>query len=134
MIRSIVFIALFIHTIAYAHPGELDSCKGHSTQEYVEYPNRFDGKPTVPSEAGEYHFHFTIEEMDNEVLPTLSEYRRVHPRRNPLGIDHGSFMVKGKRYEIWEYTRQEEAIIHCTDDEEVLHTGIARIRIEDDWE
>lgn len=151
-------VALFLigGGLAWSHPGDLDVCGGHTEMERVEYPLMANGQPTVPSEPGEYHFHFTQEQMDQEVLPSLREYRRRHAlalralmsnasageaivvndalevvhmtKRIGLGMtDYGSFTVGDKTYDIWEYTRQQEAILHCQGDDEVLHTGIARI-------
>ena len=113
---------------AWAHPGPVDACLGHAVTEHVEYPVMADGTPTVPGEPGEYHLHFTPHQMEWEVLPSLRDYQRVHPAATSLGIDHGSFFVGDRQYDIWEYTRQNEAIIHCRDDEDVMHTGKIRIR------
>ena len=114
---------------AFAHPGPVDACLGHTVTDRVEYPDQADGQPTVPSEPGEHHFQFTPEQMDQEVLPSLRAYRARHPSSTSLGIDHGSFEVNGRGYDIWEYTRQGEAIVHCQGDDEVVHTGIIRIRV-----
>lgn len=120
--------------LASAHPGRTDACGGHQVTEVFHYAScvpSATGNASVEcadSEAGEYHFHFTAKQMNGEVLPSLSEYRRTHPASTSLGIDHGSFTTGGKAYDIWEYTRQGEAILHCRGDENVIHTGIARVK------
>ena len=124
-----VLVGMSVMPCAWAHPGRTDACRGHAVQERVDYPVSTEGTTPVPSEPGEYHFHFSPQQMNEEVLPSLSEYRRAHPNSTSLGIDHGSFVVAGRTYDIWEYTRQEEAILHCRDDENVVHTGISRIRL-----
>lgn len=123
-----------IPLLAWAHPGRTDSCGGHTVSEPYEYtactPSAT-GHAQVecsPSEAGEYHLHVSAEEMNEQVMPSLAEYRRTHPSSTSLGIDLGSFTMNGRTYDIWEYTRNGEAIIHCRDDENVLHTGIMRVK------
>lgn len=134
MSTMLAMIFVFLWTdLALAHPGRTDTCGGHTVSERYHDPAC---RPTATgnaevecadSEPGEYHFHFSGQQMDREVLPSLAEYRRTHPAETSLGIDRGSFIVGGRTYDIFELTRQGEAIIHCQDDENVLHTGIARI-------
>ena len=121
-------VLLLVAPTAWAHPGSTDACYGHTVMEWVEYPANPDGQPSYPSEPGEYHFHFTPEQMP-EIRESLSAYKRTHPQFTPLGEDYGSFTVGEHTYDILEYTReQREAILHCQGDDEVTHTGIARIR------
>lgn len=117
--------------LSLAHPGRTDACGGHTVTEWVEYPANPDGQPSYPSEPGEYHFHFTPQQITEEVRPSLAAYKQTHPQQTPLGEDYGSFVVEGHTYDILEYTReQKEAILHCQGDDEVTHTGIARVRME----
>lgn len=109
-----------------AHPGDVDRCGGHETETWVAYPSQAGGQPTVPSEPGEYHFHFTPAQMEEEVLPSLRASRQQAHRP---ADDFGSFHVANRTYDILQYTRQGEAILHCQGDDEVTHTGIARIRV-----
>jgi len=113
---------------ALAHPGELDACGGHIAQEQVEYGSLPDGTPIVPSEIGEYHTHFTKEQLVKEVFTSLRDYRLTHPELNPP--DYGSFIVGERTYDILEYTRQQEAIIRCVEDDGTEHVGIVRGRVE----
>ena len=122
--RSAIYLSvLLIAPTAWAHPGGRDACGGHTVTKRVEYPPQANGEPTVPSEPGEQHFHFSAVQVKEEVLPTLWAYRRTHPDVK----DFGTFVVNGRAYDIWEYTRQGEAILRCQGDAEVLHTGIARV-------
>lgn len=117
----------------WAHPGPLDACGGHVAEQWVEYPANPDGQPAYPSEPGEYHFHFQPEQMA-VIRESLAAYKQTHPQFVPMGDgrlveDYGSFTIEGKTYDILEYTRQHRAaILHCQDDDEVTHAGIARIR------
>ena len=123
-----VVLSLGLAPLAWAHPGELDACGGHTATEWVEYPPQANGALIVSSEPGEYHVHLTPVEMD-EALVSLRRYRRQY--RGVMPDDHGSFTVNGRAYDIWEYTRQGEAILHCKSDDHVLHTGIARMRVSE---
>lgn len=111
---------------ALAHPGDLDTCGGHATQEQVEYPQSVDGTTPVLSESGEYHFHFTKEQLEREIFVSLRDYRLTHPDLNPP--DYGSFLVGERAYDILEYTRQQEVIIRCVEPEGTEHVGIVRGR------
>lgn len=134
--RQLVIIAIVLGwaSSAWSHPGRTDACGGHTVSESYVYEGcqpTATGNASVEcadSEAGEYHFHVEGKEMDKQVLPSLAEYRRTHPASTELGIDHGSFILNGRIYDIWEYTRQGEAVIHCKDDENVLHTGVMRVK------
>ena len=135
-------VMLCVAPVAWAHTGPINACLGHTAEERVDYPVSADGTTPVPSEPGEYHFQFSPQQMNEEVLPTLAKYRATHPAQHEAVtvndelvvtdvvrmMDYGSFTVDGRTYDIWEYTRQKEAILHCRDDENVLHTGIARVR------
>ena len=82
----------------------------------------------MPSESGEYHFHFSPAQMQAG-LASLRAYRRAL-RRGGLDVpDYGSFRVGSRTYDILEYTRQGEAILHCQGDDTVTHTGIARMLV-----
>ena len=121
-------------SVAWAHPGATDACGGHTVSDAVHYTEcqaTATGNASVEcadSEVGEHHFHFSPTQMDEEVLPSLAEYRRTHPAQTPEGIDYGSFVVEGRTYDIWQITRQGEAIVHCVDEDDALKTGVVRIR------
>ena len=119
---------LFCSSTAFAHPGKVDACLGHEVAEAVEYGARADGSLIVPSEFGEYHLHFTSAQMV-EAAYSLERYRAdLSPMLRRELRDLGSFTVGGHIYDILEYTRQSEAIVHCQGDDEVTHTGIVRVR------
>ena len=122
-------VLLMNATQAFAHPGEVDACAGHTATEWVAYPPQADGTTTVPSEPGEYHFHFSPEQMNDQAIPSLREYRRLQQSLGHDPRDLGAFTVDGRTYDLMEYTRQGEAILHCQGDEDVLHTGIGRIQV-----
>lgn len=113
VIAVLMFLAL--QGVASAHPGDVDACGGHRTTAWVEYGASADGKPIVPSEPGEYHFHFfpgDVEELQTQLLA-----------QRPA--DH--FVIRGQRYAVLEYTRQQEAILWCVGREG--HVGIIRVRV-----
>ena len=124
----VVVLTLLIAPSVWAHPGDLDACLGHVVEEYTQYPVMADGVPSVDSEPGEYHLHFSPDQMAQEALPSLREYKRVHPASTELGIDHGSFIVAGNTYAILQYTHQQEAILRCEKPDGLIRIGIVRIR------
>ena len=131
--RNVVWMAVAVWWVmaggSSAHEGPVDACGGHTAQEWVEYAPRADGTPTVPSEAGEYHFHLAPAEIE-EARASLREYRRVRLEGGSLlPGDLGSFLVGERAYDIWQYTRQQEAILHCQGDDEITHAGIVRVRL-----
>lgn len=110
-----------------AHPGEVDTCGGHATTEWVTYGVKADGTPIVPSEPGEYHFHWTPAQVE-EAVQSLVAYHTQQAAKGQARIDDlGTLTVGGQTYDILQYTRQQEAILHCQGDDTVDHTGIVRV-------
>lgn len=118
-------LLLSLTSVAWAHPGPVDICQGHTVTEDQAVPDLADGRAGVPLEAGEYHVHVAPQEWEAQGLPSLLAYRRAHPQEGDLG----SFVIDGRTYDIWQYTRQGHAIIHCVGDDDVLHTGILRMQV-----
>ena len=126
---STAMLLLLGHALVAAHPGALDGCGGHTETEWVEYPPQADGQPTVPSEPGEYHFHFTPAQVD-ESFKSLRAYQRQQRNAGTGRIDDlGTFTVGDLVYDILEYTRQGQEIIRCRDESEDIKTGIQRVRL-----
>lgn len=115
----------------WAHPGELDACRGHTAETHVEYPAHPHFQPTFASEPGEYHVHLTPAEIA-QAQASLRAYQISHPAQTPLGPDYGSFTVGTTWYDILEYTKPDAngdrvAIVGCADGAE--HSiGIVRVR------
>lgn len=127
---SLLSVLMCVQPVVSAHPGPMDACGGHTTTEHVDYGVQTDGEPIVPSEVGEYHIHFTPDEVA-DAAASLRDYKRTKREAGFIPInDRGTFVVSGRAYDILEYTRQGEAILHCRSDDDVTHTGIARMRVE----
>ena len=130
---SIWFAALGVMTPPVsAHPGSVDVCKGHTTDGWVEYATMGnDGQWVAPSEPGEYHFHFSASAVRAGLQREVDRFMEL--ARNTEGVVRVSFddidalLIDGYVYDIWEYTRQGDAILKCRWDDEVTHMGIVRV-------
>lgn len=126
---QVLIVAFLVWPVAAsAHDAPLDSCRGHATERSVDYGVASDGMLIQPSEAGEYHFHLTPDQIGDAVR-SLYDYRKERGLLVNREDDFGSFGVDGVIYDIWQYTRQGEAIIHCAGDNDVLHSGIVRVKV-----
>ena len=124
----LVSLLLVWPIVASAHDSGLDDCRGHTTENVVNYGVDASGTEIASSEAGEYHFHFTPDQIA-QARQSLYNYRKERGLLVNRPDDFGSFTVDGITYDIWQYTRQSSAIIHCVSDDDVLHSGIVRIKV-----
>lgn len=124
-----IALLLIVDAYAFAHPGPVDSCVGHTVTDRQDVGQDVMGDPLRPLEPGEYHFHFTPEQMNHEVLPSLALYRAQVRASGGDPRDLGTFTAGGHAYDILEYTRQGDAILHCHGEEDITKTGIGRIQV-----
>lgn len=122
-----IVVSMALAQGAWAHPGRTDGCRGHLVQQPYQYVGCHERAETIEADcpespAGEYHFHVTGRQMEEDVLPSLAI-----DRRDRVTVDDGRFTIGERAYVILRYTPKGVAIVRCEEAAGHVHEGPMRI-------